>query len=102
MIKSVKVRPMCPPSLVTESEREAVIKAQKIIAAAGMRASAKVPTAEAASVPPTIRIRKLASAGAKNAAGNRAHERPKRTPSTSIQRISATLATAEFLQAWRL
>ena len=61
MIKMVKVRPMFPPSLVTESEREAVIKAQKIIAAAGTRASAKVPTAEAASVPPTIRTRKLAA-----------------------------------------
>ena len=102
MIKMVKVRPMCPPSLVTDNEREAVIKAQKIIAAAGTRANAKVPTAEAASVPPTIRMRKLASAGAKNAAGKRAHERPKRIPSTWIQRISATLTAGEFLRAWRL
>ena len=101
-VKMVKVMPTSPPSLVTESEREPVIRAQKRMAAAGTRDNAKVPTAEAASVIPTMRVRKLASAGAKNAAGKTAQERPKRIPSNSIQRISATLATDFFLRSWRL
>src|SRR5436190_3373288 len=99
MVKSVEVRPIDPSSFMTDSESEPVIRAQKTIAAAGTRDSAKVPTAEAASAPPTIRIRKSPLAGAKNAAGNRAHDRPKRIPRSSTQRISATLATGERLRA---
>ena len=98
-MKTAKVKPIGPSSLETDSESEPVISEQKTIAAAGTRDSAKVPTAEAASVPPTIRMRKSPSAGAKNAAGKRAQDRPKRIPVYSTQRISATLATPERLRA---